>query len=54
MVEHAGGINKEGMQSIRMCRDDADSKLFARTINPSSWSSKGPSNFFVCLFQLPL
>ena len=30
VVEHAGGINKEGMQFFRMCRDAADSKFDAR------------------------
>ena len=30
VVEHPGGINKEGMQFFRMCRDAADSKLNAR------------------------
>ena len=46
-VEHAGGINKEGMQFFRMCRDAADSKLNARASGLSSWSSKGLSNFFM-------
>ena len=30
VVEHAGGINEEGMQLFRMCQDAADSKLNAR------------------------
>ena len=30
VVEHAGGMNKEGMQFFRMCRDAADNKLNAR------------------------
>ena len=46
VVEHAGGINKEGIQFFRMCRDAADNKLNARASDLSSWSSKGPSNFF--------
>ena len=52
VVEHAGGINKEGMQFFRMCRDAADNKLNTRASDLSSWSSKGPSNFF--LQSLPL
>ena len=54
VVEHAGGINKEGIQffMIRMCRDAADSKLNTRVSGLSSWSSKGFSN---CSLQsLPL
>ena len=47
VVEHAGGINKEGMQFFRMCRDAADNKLNARASDLSSWSSKGFSNFFL-------
>ena len=30
VVEHADGINKEGMQFFGMCRGAADSKLNAR------------------------
>ena len=49
VVEHAGGhgINKEGMQFFRMCRDAVDSKLNTRASGLSSWSSKGFSNFFL-------
>ena len=47
VVEHAGGINKEGMQFFRMCLDAADSKLNTRASGLPSWPSKGPSNFFV-------
>ena len=49
VVGHAGGINKEGVQFFRMCRDAADSKLNARASGLSSWSScsKGFSNFFL-------
>ena len=49
VVEHAGGINKEGMRFLRMCRAAADSKLNARACGLPSWSSKGPSiaNFFL-------
>ena len=47
VVEHAGGINKEGMQFYRMCRDAADNKLNTRASGLSSWSSKGFSNFFL-------
>ena len=47
VVEHAGGIIKEGMQFVRMCRDAADNKLNARASDLSSWSSKGFSNFFL-------
>ena len=48
-VEHAGGINKEGMRLFRMCRDAADSKLNTRAGDLSSWSRKGVSiaNFFL-------
>ena len=45
VVEHAGGINKEGMQFARMRRDAADSKLNTRASDLSSWPSKGSSNF---------
>ena len=45
VVEHAGGINKEGMLFFRMRRDAADNKLNARAGGLSSWSGKGPSNF---------
>ena len=49
VVEHAGGINEEGMQFVRMCRDAADNKLntCTRASDLSSWSSKGFSNFFL-------
>ena len=47
VVEHAGGINKEGMQFFWMCRDAADNKLNTRASDLSSWSSKGFSNFFL-------
>ena len=47
VFEHAGGINKEGMQFFRMCRDAADNKLNTRASNLSSWCSKGFSNFFL-------
>ena len=47
VVEHAGGINKEGMQFFRMCWDAANNKLNARASSLSSWSSKGFSNFFL-------
>ena len=47
VVEHAGGINKEGMQFFSMCRDAADNKLNARASGLSSWSSKGSSSFFL-------
>ena len=47
LVEHAGGINKEGMQFFRMCRDAAENKLNARASDLSSWSSKEFSNFFL-------
>ena len=44
------------MQLFRVCRDAADSKLNtrarARGLSSGSWSSKGPSNFF--LQPLPL
>ena len=48
VVEHAGGINKEGMQFFRMCtcRDAADNKLNTRASDLPSWSSKGFSDFF--------
>ena len=54
LVEHAGlgGINKEGMQFFRMCRDAADNKLNTRASGLSSWPSKGFSNVF--LQPLPL
>ena len=54
VVEHAGGINKEGMQFFRMCRDASDimRELNARASGLSSWPSKGFSNFF--LQPLPL
>ena len=47
VVEHAGGINKGGMQFFRMCRDAADNKPNTRGSVLSSWSSKGFSNFFL-------
>ena len=49
VVEHAGGINKEGMQFFRMCRDAADmyNKLNTRASDLSSWSSKGFSIVFL-------
>ena len=47
VVEHAGGINNEGMQFFRMCRDAADNKLNTRASDMSSWSSKGFSNCFL-------
>ena len=47
VVEHAGGINKGGMQLFRMCQDAADNKLNARASGLPSWSSKGPSHFFL-------
>ena len=47
VVEHAAGINKEGVQFCRMCQNTADSKLHARASGLSSWSSKGLSNFFL-------
>ena len=36
VVEHAGGINKEGMQFFRMCWDAVDSKLNTRASDLSS------------------
>ena len=41
VVAHAGGINKEGMQFFRMCRDAADSKLSTRAsmINKAAFRS---------------
>ena len=45
VVEHAGGINKEGIQFFRMCWDATDSKLNARASGLPSWSSKGFSKF---------
>ena len=45
VVGHAGGINKEGMQFFRMCRDAADSKPNARASDLPSQPSKGVSNF---------
>ena len=47
VVEHAGGINKGGVQFFRMCRDAANSKLNTRASGLSSWSSTGFSNFFL-------
>ena len=47
VVEHAGGINKEGMKFFRMCWDAADNKLNTRASDLPSWSSKGFSNFFL-------
>ena len=54
VVEHAGGINKEGiaMQFFRMCRDAADKKLNTRASALPSWSSKRPSNFFLQALSL--
>ena len=46
-VEHAGAINKAGMQFFRMCRDAADDKLNARARDLPSGSSKGLSNLFL-------
>ena len=39
VVEHAGGINKEGIQLFMMFRDAADNKLNTRASGLSSWSS---------------
>jgi len=47
VVEHAGGINKEGMQFFRMCRDAAVNKPNTRASDLPSWSSKGFSTFFL-------
>ena len=47
VVEHACGINNEGMQFFRMRRDAADNKPNTRATNLPSWSSKGPSTFFL-------
>ena len=44
--EHAGGVNKEGMQFFKMCQDAADNKLNARASDLSSWSSKRLSHFY--------
>ena len=52
VVEHAGGINKEGMQFFRMCPDASDNKLNTRASGLPSRSGKGPSGFF--LQSLPL
>ena len=52
VVEHAGGINKEGMRFFRMCGDAADNKLNARASGLPSWSSKRLSIF--SLQHLPL
>ena len=52
VVEHAGGINKEGAQFFRMCRDAADRTLNTRARDLPSWSRKGFSNFL--LQPLPL
>ena len=52
VVEHSSGINKEGMQFFRMCRDAADNKLNTRASGLSSWSSKGLASFL--LQSLPL
>ena len=45
VIDHAGGINKEGVRFFRMCRDAAHSKLNTRASDMPSWSSKGFSNF---------
>ena len=52
VVEHAGGINKEGVQFFKISRDAAGSKLNTRASGLPSWSRKGPSNF--PLQSLPL
>ena len=48
-VEHAGGINKGGMQFFKMRRDEADNKLNTRAsgLPSGSWSSKGLSDIFL-------
>ena len=53
-IEHAGGINKEGMQFFKVRRDASDNKLNTRASGLPFWPSKGhrPSNFF--LQSLPL
>ena len=49
VVEHAGGINKGGMQLFEMCRDAADNAQAEykgerpRPVLVASWSSKGGS-----------
>ena len=47
VVEHVGGINKEGMELFRMCRKKALNKLHAKETEASTWSSRGVSNFFL-------
>ena len=47
VVEHAGGINKEEMRFFWMRQDASDNNLNARASGLSSWSSKGPSHFFL-------
>ena len=49
VVGQAGDINKEGMQFSRMCRGAAlaDNKVNARASGLPSWSSKGPSDYFL-------
>ena len=42
VVEHVGGINKEGMLFFRVCWDAAEGKLNARASRLPSWSSRGP------------
>ena len=46
VVEHAGGINKEGAQLFRMRRGASDNQPNA-SLPPYAWSSKGPSHFFL-------
>ena len=47
VVEHAGGINKEGMGFFRRCRKKALNKLHMKETVASTWSSRGFSNFFL-------
>ena len=54
VVEHAGGINKEGTQLFGMCRDAADNKLNTRASGLSSWPGKGPSTFFLQSLSLAM
>ena len=47
VVEHAGSINKDGMEFFRRCRKKALNKLHVKETEASTWSSRGFSNFFL-------
>ena len=47
VVEHEGGINKEGMECFRSCRQKALNTLVVRETAASTWSNRGLPNVFL-------